>query len=1493
MVTRKLFIKVIGILILCIFAIAAIGQAKSVLATDATTPLYVGIKRTDPDATWGYAINNPLNGSGANSAWIWNLISYKSAAATEYYNTKLYCLKANTGTWNTSSASSIVTYNRKYNMDTEVSTILSENPSNTIVSGLTNGAYYKQILWTLSNVYVPGVSSSAERANLLTSAGINESNYSNFLNDADIEAVQQAVIWYFTNKGDSTFDKLNLTNWLYYTPDGGSSYSAVADYAKFTTGEGPERNEQAELLYNYLINAANTNAPTYSTETKPVNVDVTGLPVIDEANKKYQTSSSIVGNNFVVGPIKINKNNNSAYEINFNVTDENSTAISDYTFCDASGNSLGAGKTIKDLVGTTFYISVPAEKANTVNVSIDTKYNVTNKTMWLSSTSNVEQPLVEIQKQENNEKVTLTVTPQLSGEYKLKLVKINSVDNEITVPGAKFLVTLPDGTTKNVVSGADGTITIEGIKISSLTNQTITIQETEAPAGYVAGIGTIQVNVTVKKSGAKYVINQATLSGSTVTNLTLVNDLITVTIPNTPANGTFDLKIVKFDSEDNSIKLAGAEFKVTLSDGTTRTATSAADGTITITGIGISSTTQQILKIEETKAPTGYTSGIGVLTLTVDVALSGSVYAPTKVTMTGSTSAKVSLSNGVISLEVPNKKVVVFDLALKKFITAVSSDENIDTSDYLKDSTGTYTRASKVTGIQSGKVIYDDNAKNPVLVNTGDYVLYTIRVYNEGQTDGYASLIKDSIPEGLQFVATNTTYNAIWDLSQDLTSVSTDYLARGKGAELDAVAGEANYQANLLKALDSTAAVSNTNPNYRDVQVLFKVTEPPTSNRVLTNYAQIADDSDADGNPVDDIDSIPNQWNEGEDDQDIERVKLQYFDLALRKSIVTVSRGEETQNYANRLPTIDITKLKSGEATTATYNHDKKPVNVQVGDVVKYRISIYNEGNVDGNASEITDYLPSYLEFIKDSTINTKYGWTISADGRIAKSNYLSTAEHSISSFNGTTLDSDYIEIECKVKSGATTSIKQTNIAEITEYKYKNEIISKDVDSTSKNITLPKDEELPTYRDTEIQSGVQYIPGQEDDDDFEKVYVQIFDLSLRKMITQIGDKAIETRMPKVTFADGKFNYEQNKDPLEVIAGNTVIYTIRVYNEGEIDGYASLVTDDIPQYLTFITDSALNKEYKWLMYDKDGNATEDVKNAVKVKSDYLSKANESEDKSNLIKAFDGTTLSYKELQIAFKVSDPGSSTYVITNHAQISDDSNSDGNPVDDVDSKTDEWNEGEDDQDVENVVVKYFDLALLKYVSKVIVVEDGARSETETGYNGTEQPDPVVKVEINRKKINKTSVKFVYSIKVTNEGDIAGYAKEVTDYVPQGLKFVAEDNTDWVDEGNNVISTKALQNTLLQPGESAVVQVTLTWINGSNNLGIKTNVAEISMDDNDKDAPDIDSTPDNKADGEDDIDDAKVVLSISTGEARIYYSLTFMILAVLGTGIVLIKKFVI
>ena len=108
---------------------------------------------------------------------------------------------------------------------------------------------------------------------------------------------------------------------------------------------------------------------------------------------------------------------------------------------------------------------------------------------------------------------------------------------------------------------------------------------------------------------------------------------------------------------------------------------------------------------------------------------------------------------------------------------------------------------------------------------------------------------------------------------------------------------------------------------------------------------------------------------------------------------------------------------------------------------------------------------------------------------------------------------------------------------------------------------------------------------------------------------------------------------------------------------------------------------------------------------------------------------------------------------------------------------------------------------------------------------------------------------------------------------------------------DGTIVTDELKDKLLQPGESAEVTVVLKWINSKTNMGVKINTAEISKDYNDYGTPDIDSTPDNNVPGEDDIDDAPVMITVKTGTDYIIYSSILLgAIAIITAGGVLIKK---
>lgn len=1417
MMNKKRMTLLIVSIVFAIILMAIPNKASA--ATTLTTPLYFGVNEfrsgTTPE-NMGYAINNPYdNGSTTDSivgTKIWQIVKYNSSTDTNYTTGNYYCIRSGVGFSDTNKKAE---YNISYDFKTEKDAIAASG--NTVLQSIVNNGYYNNLLALTDLLYLNGVSTEAEKAALLEAAGIYEQNYTAHITDSDIEAVQQAAIWYYSNHDDELFERVynnlgeNKTSWLFYRTlqmsQEGKGYTSLSDYnMDFNddgekVGDGQQRQEQAVLLYNYLINTANANAVSYENGTANSRTKITLY-----ANATEQNTQPIILIERLPEEVK-----------------EFDLALRKY-ITKVNGTSLTGSNS-----------RVPNIDESTLESGTTATYKHKKDPIVVETGDVVTYNLTVYNEGEKAGRVTKIVDQLPTG---LQFSKVNTSGFSASYDESNNRVTI----TRN----SDNVKNLEAYTENNLKSETIEIEA-----------------IVTAKPDSK---NQKIL-----TNVAWIAE--------------------EYDAVDN----------------------------ITIT----------------TEAGKDRDSEPGTTPNVNKDNMSNYI---------GNSSNKTDLTDSAYYYKGQQddddfEKLIIepaaFDLKLIKRIVEVNGTkvpERIESVDITKLANGTATTAT-----------YNVN-KEPVAVKKGDIVKYTFRVYNEGDLDGYASEITEDIPDGLEFVWSEKTdtelesdttlseaekeaikYNqGIWDIktvnseTNKVELITTDYLAKGKGLEIS------TDGANLIKAFDASKEYKNTindkNPDYKEVSVYLKVTAENATKTIIRNEAAITEDTDSDGNPIDDRDSSTDKWIKYEDDEDYDNVILQSFDLALRKFIIAVSKDttiEDADYLKNsngtytRAPIVDTSKLNTIDEngnmiTTAIYNHSKEPVEVAKNDIVVYMIRAYNEGDLDGYASEITDHLPPYLEYV-DSEFNKTYGWKVSEDGRTVTTSYLD--KHIISKAETNTngeivLSYKEVPIMCKVTDDAEGKI--TNIADITVYKDENKNLIDDRDSKSDNVVLPSDEDLPEYKDDETGN---YIPGQEDDDDFEKVVVKKFDLALRKFITGVNDDEVTTRIPEVKYdsENNKITYEHSKDPVDVVTGDTVIYTIRVYNEGEKDGFASKISDDIPDGLEYLPDNELNKEYRWVMYDSEGNETEDITKAVKITTDYLSKEQgearmkeNSEIKENpaLLTAFDtdkeisDTNPDYADVKVAFKVVEPNESDKIIINSAQISDDTDKNGNPVDDEDSTTDKWIEGEDDQDKEYIKLNYFDLALRKWVTQAIVIENGKETVTETGHHAEDDPEDVVKVEIHRKKVNAVTVKFKYSIRVTNEGDIAGYAKEITDYVPEGLKFVAEDNPDWKDEGNNVISTRKLENTLLQPGESAEVEVILTWINGNDNLGLKTNIAEISEDYNDKNVPDIDSTPDNKVPGEDDIDDAPVLLSISTGQARIYFTLGFAILITIASGVVLIKKFV-
>ena len=277
-----------------------------------------------------------------------------------------------------------------------------------------------------------------------------------------------------------------------------------------------------------------------------------------------------------------------------------------------------------------------------------------------------------------------------------------------------------------------------------------------------------------------------------------------------------------------------------------------------------------------------------------------------------------------------------FDLALRKFITAVSSDVTIDDSDKV---TGREPVVSNLDALKAGTVTTATytHPKTALTVKDGDYIEYTIRVYNEGNVSGYAREITDYILEnrGLEFVEPGegegqSKVNKDFGWVKSGNKVTTDYL-----------------KDTLLNAFND----SRTTLDYQDIKIEFKVKKPTdyTKGSELVNIAEISkarkegsssdivEGDDRDSNPSDVKDDKYNYPDDGytadhqhEDDIDFEPINLFEFDLRLRKFISAVSsdgatfeEGEYLTGSASREPEV------SYENGNFAYEHSKTSVPVK------------------------------------------------------------------------------------------------------------------------------------------------------------------------------------------------------------------------------------------------------------------------------------------------------------------------------------------------------------------------------------------------------------------------------------------------------------------------------------------------------------------------------------------------------------------------------------
>ena len=209
--------------------------------------------------------------------------------------------------------------------------------------------------------------------------------------------------------------------------------------------------------------------------------------------------------------------------------------------------------------------------------------------------------------------------------------------------------------------------------------------------------------------------------------------------------------------------------------------------------------------------------------------------------------------------------------------------------------------------------------------------------------------------------------------------------------------------------------------------------------------------------------------------------------------------------------------------------------------------------------------------------------------------------------------------------------------------------------------------------------------------------------------------------------------------------------------------------------------------------------------------------------------------------------------------------------------------------DIGLMLADSFDLQLEKTVSKITV--QTSKGTTTNNFDDSK----LGKVEIASKYVSGSTVLVEYNIKVTNVGDISGYAKKIVDYIPEGMKLntsIQSNAENWYTGSDGNLYSTALANTELKKGESRTIKLVLTKEMTEDNTGIVNNLAEIYEDYNIYGVSDRNSVPANKAQGENDLGSADSVILIKTGETLIYISviITTILIGTIAVLTVVQKK---
>jgi conserved repeat protein len=646
-------------------------------------------------------------------------------------------------------------------------------------------------------------------------------------------------------------------------------------------------------------------------------------------------------------------------------------------------------------------------------------------------------------------------------------------------------------------------------------------------------------------------------------------------------------------------------------------------------------------------------------------------------------------------------------------------------------------------------------------------------------------------------------------------------------------------------------------------------------------------------------------------------------------TIKATPNGKEDQ--AKTVEVKNVVKQANLKIEVNSYIEDSEEKKAEVGDIIQYEITLKNASESEMKNIEIINKIPKetklvegYMlildeeldEYVEDKNISKKdlgnniYSWSIlELKGKeektlIVRVELESLTENKIKNEIAIKCEQEFgkdnqyiIQVLNEVKAPAKVTATMSSPTENAEVKENDEIIYniliKNEGESLANINI--EDILPEGLSVEK---AEYKIGDEKSEEIEynPGTVNLYEITLKqneelniKIICTVTDKVTKEKISN----SATISMKGSKD----IKTNEVMHRVKVNPEiPDKPGIDEPGTDkpDTPTDKTYSISGTA-----WLDENEDGIKDEKEKllKGILVKIKQINKDNVAE----YLKGEDGkeiTAITDNDGKYEFKELKAGK--YIIefeynTKTYKLTPVTNKDSVPTAPTTSegttvKTDTLNVT--NENIENINIglvlnSKFDLELNKYITKVTVQNNSGTTE----YNY--KNEQLAKVEIKAKQMASSTVLVEYQIEVKNNGAVPGTATVIADYLPKGLKFNSEMNTNWYQGTDGNLYTEELKDIMLEPGESKQVKLVLTKAMTSNSTGTFTNAAEIYEDKNDFGLVDTNSTPANKEQKENDYSTAELIISTATGSPMMYIGIIITSMLILGGGIYLINKKVI